>query len=379
MLRILTITDSLSQRAGGLSNATFFLALQAALLMPNDFHYILAQKDIEEIDVGKPLPDNFLIKKVDGSRNVFFPWSSNLQEALIAINPDVIHLRGLWRQSSFACLAWKQVNPRKSLIVQPAGMLEPKARLRNRFFKDAYYQIFERKLIDIADVIHVTSAQERHSLIRLGVGSDRIVQLAEGVTLPADRSDALTLTDQPRRLLMMSRLDPIKGIELLLEAMSIIRPRGWICEIAGGGAISYVHQLKQLVVSFDLSDFVRFLGPLSGDEKNKAFERASAFVLPSLSESFGISIAEAMAWQLPVLTTTGTPWRAISELDLGWYVPPDLNGLSQALFELFFAPPARLADMGKRSRHFVSQRYQWSEIGRQMVSLYRALDCAQHS
>ena len=68
-------------------------------------------------------------------------------------------------------------------------------------------------------------------------------------------------------LLFLARLHPVKGIDLLLDALSLIRPRGWHCKIAGMGSSSYTNHLHSLVDKYGLTKTVSFCGPLSGDQK----------------------------------------------------------------------------------------------------------------
>ena len=57
--------------------------------------------------------------------------------------------------------------------------------------------------------------------------------------------------------------------------------------------------------------------------------------MPSYSESFGIAIAEAMFFGLPIITTTKTPWSVIKSKNLGWFVNPEKHALESALQNLF--------------------------------------------
>ena len=103
-----------------------------------------------------------------------------------------------------------------------------------------------------------------------------------------------------------------------------------------------------------------------GKKKITAFKEASAFILPSYSEGFGIAIAEAMRWGLPVITTTSTPWQAIKSKRLGWYVSPTVNDLSTAIDELVDTSPEELTLMGERCREYISKRNDWNDIAEQM-------------
>ena len=373
VVKILALTDSLSERAGGLSHATMNLACSSAQKWPAAEFVVMAQKDHAEIQPVSRYMPNLKVHIEPCFRNQIFPWSKGLQQAIAELNPDLIHLRGIWRQPSLVSLQWKQCNPAKPLIVQTAGMLEPWARSRRRWLKSAYYSLIERQLIAQCDLIHATSQQEAKTLESLGIDSSRIALVEEGVFLPPASSLHSSEGKLSRKLLYLSRLHPVKGLELLLEALSMLRPRGWICEIVGMGHPIYERQLMQQVSRLHLEDYVHFRGPLSGEAKNRALAEADAFILPSFSESFGIAIAEAMSWALPVITTTATPWRVLSDQEMGWCVDPSLNALSQALFNLFQCSDDRLQLMGARSRQYIAERYDWMVISQKMASIYQSL------
>ena len=373
MVRILTLTDSLSERAGGLSHATINLAQSTAQQWPSAEFLILSQQDGSEIQCIDQGIANLTVRAVPCLRNKLFPWSRGLAQSVEAFCPDLIHLRGLWRQPSLVSLRWKKNHPGSPLIVQTAGMLEPWARSRNRWLKSIYYRIIEQKLIEKCDLIHATSEQELETLQSLGIDQSRIALVEEGVFLPPRQPMTSPVSGLPRKLLFLSRLHPVKGLELLLDALSMLRPRGWICQIVGMGQADYELQLKQKASRLNLGDLVHFCGPLSGEAKQRVLADADAFVLPSFSESFGIAIAEAMSWGLPVVTTTATPWQVLADQAMGWWVPPSLNELSEALFDLFQSSDSRLHLMGLRSRQYIEHRYDWMVISQKMSAIYRSL------
>ena len=373
MPRILTITDSLSERAGGLSHATLNLAISTANHWPTSQFFILSQYDGDNSIARNKVPRNLSIYTIPCFRNSIFPWSRGLYHAIDELSPDLVHLRGLWRQPSLACLKWKNNNPSKPLIVQTAGMLEPWARSRNRLLKRFYFKYVEQKLLDQCNLIHATSQQELSTLSNLGLGSKQFL-VEEGIFLPsAEQLRQPLASSRPRKLLFLSRLHPVKGLDLLLESLALLRPRGWICVIAGMGESSYVAHLKQQVSRLNLDNIVSFTGALSGQEKINAFADADAFILPSYSESFGIAIAEAMSWGLPVITTTSTPWQVIMDRNMGWFVEPTVNDLASILFNVFYSPQDKLLDMGRRGRQYIAEHYDWDVISFKMTSIYRSL------
>ena len=89
-------------------------------------------------------------------------------------------------------------------------------------------------------------------------------------------------------------------------------------------------------------------------------------MLPSLSEAFGISIAEAMSFGLPVITTTATPWVDIQKEKTGWYVKPDKTELANAVQSLFNAKEEQLILMGERAQKLITKRYDWNKTAKQM-------------
>mgnify|MGYP001247836259 CR=1 FL=1 len=185
MPTILTLTDSLSERAGGLSHATINLARSSASLWPNARFVVLGMSD-GPIVANYPgiTPSNFEIHTVPCFRNDFFPWSTQISNLVDSLKPDLLHLRGLWRQPSITSLHWKVNNPQKPLIIQTAGMLEPWAFSRNGLLKKLFFNLIEKKLLAKCDLIHTTSFQESESIKALGFKPNKVAQVEEGVFMP---------------------------------------------------------------------------------------------------------------------------------------------------------------------------------------------------
>jgi len=378
-MNIVALTDSLGESAGGLSRATLNLAMSVAACRKEDHLSILCHKDQEEIDRGVALLDNLKIFKQPCWRNGIFPVSLGLASQLEVLQPDLVHVRGLWRQGSLVARHWKRRYPGRKLIVQSAGMLEPWARKRNSWLKKLYFSYSESRLFDCCDAVHATSTAEAQNLIMLGIPHNKVFVIEEGIFMPSEPQLDQPQISSPRKLLFLSRIHPKKGIEMLLEALALLRPTQWVCQIVGMGEAAYVGALRAKIQALNLENVVEFVGPLYGRQKERAFQEASAFILPTYSENFGIAVAEAMSWGLPVITTTETPWSMLENPAMGWYVKPELNPISYALYQLFSRSPQELMLMGQRCRDYVSNRFSWESIGIKMSKQYdQVLALAKH-
>jgi glycosyltransferase involved in cell wall biosynthesis len=129
-------------------------------------------------------------------------------------------------------------------------------------------------------------------------------------------------------MLSVARLHPIKRlVELVLAFAKVAGDHpDWDLLLAGPeDDVGYRAQIQTAASSFGLSPRIRLLGRLEAEALISAYRAAEVFVLPSTSESFGLSLVEAMATGVPVIATTGTPWSQIASVGCGWWVDPGAN------------------------------------------------------
>ncbi|WIW47821.1 glycosyltransferase family 4 protein [Bradyrhizobium sp. 62B] len=121
----------------------------------------------------------------------------------------------------------------------------------------------------------------------------------------------------------------IRGVALLKDKLPEI-----VCEIVGDGPLR--SGLEQLARELDVANAVLFRGRLSDEEKEKAYNRAWAFVLPSSKEGFGIVYLEAWLHRLPVICSTkGAAPEVVTDGADGFVVDPDnISALADAMFRL---------------------------------------------
>ena len=77
--------------------------------------------------------------------------------------------------------------------------------------------------------------------------------------------------------------------------------------VCGPDECGHTEQVKRVVAEAGLSEEFDFKSSVYGAEKDALYASADLFVLPTFSENFGVAIAEALAAEVPVITTTGTP------------------------------------------------------------------------
>jgi glycosyltransferase involved in cell wall biosynthesis len=105
------------------------------------------------------------------------------------------------------------------------------------------------------------------------------------------------------RLLCVGGVTPLKGHDVLLDALATVDDPAWQCVCVGALDLDpeFVARLRRLAKDRGLGDRVCFTGPLTGDELNRAYAEADALVLASRAESYGMVVTEALARGLPVI------------------------------------------------------------------------------
>lgn len=162
-------------------------------------------------------------------------------------------------------------------------------------------------------------------------------------------------------LVTLSRISPEKGQDLLLRALRLWdrrekeRLRVLIC-----GAPAYMHgqsyfrKLQALARPLRHVE-VRFLGHVSGARKHAVFSLSDLYVFPSRHESYGLTMMEAMAAGLPILTTDHRSARDLVRPEFGQVVPTSVAGLYRGLVELL-SRREELPKMGAEAQKFALSR-----------------------
>lgn len=291
-----------------------------------------------------------------------------LSAAVKRFGPDLIHDNGIWLPHNHH-LATLSRRLGLARVVSTRGMLEPWAFRHKGWKKRLAWTLYQRRDLAGAAALHATAEAEAENLATRALGP-KIVVIPNGLAIPTPRPST---NNGLMTALFMGRLYPVKGLPMLLDAWARVRPQGWRLRLAGPDEAGHRAQLESLVAQHGLGAVVEFMGALSGDGKDRAFEEADLFVLPSHSESFGMAAGEALAHGLPVLTTTAVPWPALETEGCGWRVPPSVDGLAEGLTRATQPTRMELASMGARGRTLIAERFSWASTVAKMIALYEAV------
>lgn len=153
----------------------------------------------------------------------------------------------------------------------------------------------------------------------------------------------------------VGRHDPVKGIDVLLDAMVLVDPGIRLVQIGGGPLTA---ELAAQVERLGLGDRVELRGVDWSVRVADGLSAFDLFVLPSRTEGLPVSIMEAMLAGLPIVSTdVGSVREEVTPGDNGLLVPPeDPAALAVAINELM-ADPARRVEMGRRSREIALERF----------------------
>ena len=118
---------------------------------------------------------------------------------------------------------------------------------------------------------------------------------------------------------------------------------------------------------------VRFIGEINGVAKYEFLSQADIYVLPSLTENFGITLAEALACGTPCIASQGTPWSGLEREKAGRWIPIGVEPLATALKEMMSVSDDERRVMGERGRTWIERDFSWPGIGFKMKKAYEWL------
>jgi glycosyltransferase involved in cell wall biosynthesis len=163
-----------------------------------------------------------------------------------------------------------------------------------------------------------------------------------------------------RRLLFVGRLVPYKGAQFVIRALERL-PKSVELTLAGEGP--YRAELEALAEELGVAGRCHFLGRVGHDELTAVYQTSGVFVFPSVRESGGMVVLEAMAHGLPcVVAGWGGPQTYTEDagVQLSVESPSVLEGELVHALERMLDDPDGSRAMGERSQQVVAEQYLWT-------------------
>lgn len=316
------------------------------------------------------------------ARNSFVPsWSLTRWLWRHARDYTLIHLHSIF---SYPTLAASRIaaRVRTPYIVAPHGMVEPWCLGYKGWKKQPYLRLFELRTLAGAAALHALVRQEEANLRALDM-SNPIFVLPNGINLaeyahpPAKEffTSRYEETRGKKIVLFLGRIDPKKGLDLLVKSFAQLRRESDASEklhlvIAGPDLVNYAAEVKEAIAGERMAEHVLMPGMLTGEMKLAALAAADVFVLPSRSEGFSMAVLEAMALARPVIITEGCNFPEVRQARAGFVIAPQTEALTRAMREILFASEDVRAEMGARGQRLVRGEYNWDAIAAKLRRVY---------
>jgi len=242
----------------------------------------------------------------------------------------------------------------------------------------------EKKIVATADRIVTSTEEGKSNLIHLyNCAPEKIKVIPPGVDLdfflPRDRAQArrdLDLESYRRVLLFAGRLQPFKGLDLLLHAMTNLPNHGTTRLLVVGGNSGNTDELAKmntLTNELGIGSMVDFVGPVEHEKMPLYYNAADICVVPSYHESFGMVAVEALASGTPVLASrVGGLATIVKDGETGYLFEERSPEVLAAYLCLLMSENEIRNSMANAARGSV-MKYSWSSTALRILQEYRKL------
>ncbi|NET30464.1 MAG: glycosyltransferase [Cyanothece sp. SIO1E1] len=299
---------------------------------------------------------------------------------------DIAHIHALFSPVSSAAAAMARLK-RLPYILRPLGTLDPADLRKKQQLKQLYAAMLERPNLAGAAAIHFTSLQEAKISERFGLQTQDLViplgvqaQVCEtdtaDIASPVSVHQQLGIPGDRPLVLFMSRIDPKKGLDLLIPALeALTHDIDFQFVLAGANPQdpSYETQIKVRIQASPLATKTTITGFVSGGVKAALLQAADLFVLPSYYENFGIAVAEAMVSGIPVVISDQVHiWNDVHQAEAGWVSSCQVEALTQSLRSAL-ADKTERQKRGLNAQTYAREHYSWRAIALQTIQAYQKI------
>ena len=330
------------------------------------------------LPAGQDLDKYTLYAEVPGFANRI------LQFAMVEdLNYDLVFSH-YWLSGEVACLLRPRMAAGWAHIAHTLGLVKNQTLAAGARPEPELRIQVEKQIAAQADLLIGSTDDERADLVRLyGAAEEHVAVVPPGVDVstfqPIDRDEARrTIGYGPgRMLLFVGRLERLKGVEITIRALALLRDRAHddvrlviLGEDSRDGDESEKERLKEVASAVGVRDRVDFLGSVAHHELPFFYSAADVCVMPSYSESFGLVGLEAQACGRPVVGSGVSGLRSVVRDEVSGYL---IDSHEPALYAerigRLIDNPELAQQMGRRGR-LLAQRFSWTRTADRLESLF---------
>lgn len=374
MLKILNIIDLLSPKIGGAEERTYQMC-RYLRLAGVEVDILTTKHLLDKEAIAKLPPGNIHCLKAVNFRFLFPLGARKWLEQNIS-NYDALHISKNWTMLSYIA---GSVAAERQIPYAFSTMGFASIHNRSKFLKRLYRKHASIPLIQRASACISVTNEEKDDLIAAGASPDHIHVIPNGIISDHflhkdDRHfrDAHQLGER-KIILFIGRMDPIKGVHLIIEAFAENRARlkEWLLVLVGTRT-AYRQEMQVKAAQLGLHDDIIFLDPLFGKEKSEAYHAAEFIVIPSIKDAMTIIAPEAACCGKPVLITQSCDFSELAKFGGAMEVEPTVGGLARGLVLLTNDSCDRAA-MGRRGQDFVMSQFKWEQVALKYRGLFQAI------
>lgn len=303
---------------------------------------------------------------------------------------DILHVHGLYRSpvTSGATQARRQKVP---FIIQPHGSLDPYLYAQSSqsvALKRIWERLYDLRNLNSASAIHYTTTEEQQRAAFLKLNSPPVVvpigvDWARYATLPARGifRARIGIADKDPLVLFLGRLNFKKGLDLLIPAFARVRSRypTAVLAIVGPDNEGYGAEVRRWVIEVGVKNNVRFVDRLESASTINAYVDADVFVLPSYTENFGITVAEALACGTPVVISDQVNiYKEIGDSGAGLVTRCVTTDVADAILALL-GDRDRRHNMSVAGRSLVQRKWTWDAVAGDLLLQYEKIVGLTHA
>jgi glycosyltransferase involved in cell wall biosynthesis len=285
-----------------------------------------------EVPVNKEVPVNgvsvYYHKRITGDHTHVSPSLWKMLGKTIR-HFDMVHIHSWW---SFLIIraAWICASKKVPFILSPRGMLGAYSFTTHHSFSKNWIHRLVGKRILQKSYLHATTRLEWKDCMKVFSGWKGFI-LPNLVILPAEQKKGRKKNEPTLIMGFLGRIDPKKGLELLMEALAKL-DFDFCLRIAGVGEAQYIKSLKTQARRLGISEKIEWYGWQQGKDKFQFLEELDLFVLTSYNENFALSVIESLAMGTAVLVSEGVGLADyVTERKLGWVCTTESGSIRETL------------------------------------------------